>query len=260
MSAAVTIMSEGPRDCVRRLTLNRPEKHNALDGQMIRELTDAARQIAADPGARAVIIGGAGKSFCAGADLGWMRAQAQATSEARAAQAQALFNMFTALDELPQLVIGVVHGQVLGGGVGLASVCDVVIAAPGTRFALSETRLGLIPATIAPFLMRCMGESALRRVGLHADMFTADAAKAMGLVSEIAAEADLATAVERHVGLVLAAAPGAVARAKALYRALARGEADEQHVTRALVERWQSAEAQQGIAAFFAREAPPWRG
>lgn len=247
------------KDGTMRLVLNRPEKHNAMNEQMIRELTDAARTIAADPGIRAVVLEAEGESFCAGGDLDWMKDQFAADDAARQVEARALFGMLDALDRLPQLVIGSIHGAALGGGVGLVSICDVALAGPRARFALTETRLGLIPATIAPFMMRRIGLAALRAHALHGTIFSAAEAQAMGLISECVEEAGMAEAVARHVSRVLACAPGAVAAAKALFRELSASTADEDCVVGALAARWRTDEARQGIAAFFAKEEPPWK-
>mgnify|MGYP001194485480 CR=1 FL=1 len=252
-----TLRCESLRPGVMHLVLNRPARHNALDAMMIRELMEAAGLIGADPSIRAVVLAADGKSFCAGGDLGWMREQFDAAPEERDRQARALFAMLTALDQLPQLLIGAVQGPAYGGGVGLASVCDVVIAKSDARFALTETGLGLIPATIAPFLFRRIGQAGLRGIGLHGVRVDAAEARALGLVSELAD--DLEAAVERHLTHLLACAPGAVAEAKALFRALSSGTAGEAQVVAALSKRWQSREAQEGIAAFFAKEAPPWQ-
>ena len=258
MSAHETIRCAETQPGVMHVTLDRAARHNAMNASMIRELTDIAEHLAAAP-VRAVVLAAAGESFCAGGDLGWMRQQFEASDEQRRAEASALFRMLKALDELPQLLIGLVHGPAYGGGVGLASVCDVVIATPAARFALTETRLGLIPATISPFLMRRIGGAALRRIGLHGVSVGVEEAKAMGLVSEIASPEGLEEALQRHLDLARGSAPGAVAAAKALYRAVAEKGAGEELVADALVERWRSEEARAGIAAFFAKEAPPWR-
>jgi methylglutaconyl-CoA hydratase len=156
-------------------------------------------------------------------------------------------------------VIGLVQGPAYGGGVGLLSVCDVVIASPRARFALTETRLGLVPAVISPFLHRRIGAAALRANGLHGMVIDAERALSLGLVSELCEEGALDQAAARHVSGVLNCAPGAVAEAKALFRRLASGEPRDAPVVEALAARWQSEEAQVGIRAFFAKEAPPWR-
>jgi methylglutaconyl-CoA hydratase len=259
MTGFETIRLEQQAEGVTRITLARSRKQNALNGAMIGELTAAAERIASDATQRALIIAGEGKSFCAGGDLDWMREQFEASPGQRRAQALALSRMLHALDELPQLVIGIVNGAAFGGGVGLAAICDIVIAGPQARFALTETRLGLIPATIAPFLLRKIGQGGLRRIGLHGQVIESDEAKSLGLVSELAGEAEVEFAAERHVRQLLDCAPEAVAQAKALFRILTgRADAGEQAVA-ALVQRWQSDEAQCGIRAFFAKEAPPWK-
>jgi len=258
MTSYETIRCEDMAPGVIRVTLDRAAKHNAIDATMIRELTDVAGYLVTSS-CRAVVLAAAGESFCAGGDLGWMREQFDAPDTHRGEQARALFRMLTALDELPQLLIGLVHGPAYGGGVGLACVCDIVIATDAARFALSETRLGLIPATISPFLMRRIGPAALRRIGLQGAPIDAEEAKAMGLVSEIAGPGALEDALQRHIDLVLSAAPGAIAAAKALYRTLAEKGGEEETVANALAERWRSDEARAGIMAFFAKEAPPWR-
>lgn len=242
-----------------RLTLNRPSRHNALDATMISELTEAACQLAADAGARVVVLAGQGKSFCAGADLTWMKQQLAATPEERKREARALAEMLRAIDELPQFVISVIAGAAYGGGVGLAAVCDLVIAGPAAQFALTETRLGLIPATIGPYLHRRVGAAAMRRLALHGERFGAAEAKSIGLVSYAAAEVEIETLVEQHIAQALACAPGAIAEAKALFRQIAAGPMAGSETADALVRRWSSDEAGAGIAAFFAKEKPPWQ-
>jgi methylglutaconyl-CoA hydratase len=242
---------------VARLTLCKVQKHNALDADMIRDIAEIATRRSSLP--RALILAADGESFCAGADLGWMKQQFEATAEDRLAAAQALQTMLEALDGFPALVIGLVQGPAYGGGVGLLSVCDVVIASPRARFALTETRLGLIPAVIAPFLHRRIGAAALRAIGLHGMVLDAERALSLGLVSELCEEGALEQAAARHVSSVLGCAPGAIAEAKALFRNLASGEPRDAHVVEALAARWQSEEAQAGIRAFFTKEAPPWR-
>jgi methylglutaconyl-CoA hydratase len=244
---------------VARLTLNRPARHNALNAAMIAELTEAARRIAADPAARVVVLAGQGKGFCAGADLEWMKQQFSASPDDRKLEATRLAEMFRCIDELPVFVIGVVEGAAYGGGVGLAAVCDLVIAAPGAQFALTETKLGLIPAAIGPYLHRRIGAAAMRRLALHGERFGATEAKAIGLVSHIAVEGEIAALVEHHVAQALTCAPGAIADAKRLFRRIESGQADESETIESLVRRWSTEEAQAGIAAFFTKEKAPWQ-
>jgi methylglutaconyl-CoA hydratase len=242
------------------LTLNRPDKHNALSAAMIAELTEAAARMGRDPAVRVVVLTGAGESFCAGGDLGWMREQMAADAATRAAEARRLAEMLSALNTLPKPLIGRVQGQAFGGGVGMISVCDVAVAAEGARFGLTETRLGLIPATIGPYVAARMGEAMARRVFMSARRFDAAEALRLGLVAAAVPAADLDAAVEAEVAPYLAVAPGAVAEAKRLLRRLgpAIDEAVMAETIEALVRRWESPEAAEGIAAFFERRPPSW--
>ena len=247
---------------VATLTLNRPDKHNALSAQMIAELTHAAHALGADGAVRAVILTGAGASFCAGGDLGWMQDQIRADSATRAVEARKLADMLGALNSLPKPLIGRVQGQAFGGGVGLMAVCDVAVGVIGARFGLTETKLGLIPATIGPYVLARMGEGRARRVFMSARSFDAAEAVALDLLAQAVAPDDLDAAVEAQVTPYLACAPGAVARAKALALTLGRApDADAvAHSIAELVACWEGTEAQAGIAAFFARRPAPWAG
>jgi len=167
------------------LTLNRPEKRNALSAQMIAELTDFAVKMANNPNARAIILRGEGPVFCAGGDLGWMHDQIKADRATRIIEARKLAMMFNALNEMPVPLIAQINGAAMGGGVGLACVCDVVIAADTAMFGLTETRLGLIPATIGPYVVARLGEGATRRVFMSARRFGAEEARTLGLVADI---------------------------------------------------------------------------
>lgn len=242
------------------LEINRPDKHNALSGELLDGLTEAAHGLAADDAVRVVVLAGAGKSFCAGGDLRWMEAQTQADAATRAAEARRLAGMLEALNALPKPLIGRIHGNAFGGGVGLACVCDVAVGAEGARFGLTETRLGLIPATIGPYVVARMGEAMARRVFMSARIFGADEAVTLGVLAKAVPEADLDAAVEAEVAPYLACAPGAVAEAKALVRHLGGtvSEAAREDSIAALVRRWESPEARDGVAAFFEKRAPGW--
>lgn len=256
-----TIRIERTSRGVARLTLARAEKHNALNIEMIRSLGVAAETLGEDASIRAVVLAGDGASFCAGADLGWMREQAVKDKPARLAEAMELAGMLQALDRLPKLLIARVQGPAYGGGVGLLAVCDIVIAADTAKFALTETRLGLIPATIGPFIVRRLGEGGARRVMLNAKTMDAREALAAGLVSVVVAPGELDAAVDAEVTAALACAPGAIADAKALCQQLARNPAADQRGWSAeqLARRWETAEAQEGLASFFEQAPPSWR-
>ncbi len=242
------------------LTLNRPEKHNTLSGRMIEELTTTAAVLGEDPKVRVVILRAEGDSFCAGGDLDWMKAQIAGDSEQRRAGATALAMMLRALDRMPKPLIGRVQGAAYGGGVGMMSVCDLTIGVPAAKFGLTETRLGLIPATISPYVIARIGVTAARRHMFASRLFDADEAHRIGLLSEIAAPEDLDAAVAAEVEPFLACAPGAVADAKALVREVvaAPDQALIDKTVGLLVKRWESDESREGIAAFFERRKPRW--
>nr|WP_319948366.1 crotonase/enoyl-CoA hydratase family protein [uncultured Shimia sp.] len=255
-----TITIETDARGVATLTLNRPEKHNAMSGKMLEELTSAALQLGQDDSVRVVILTGEGKSFCAGGDLGWMRAQRDMDPETRGKEARKLAEMLQALNTLPKPLIGRVQGNAFGGGVGMASVCDVAVGADHLTMGLTETRLGLIPATIGPYVLSRMGEAMARRVFMSARLFKAREAVTLGLLARIVPSNDLDAAVEAEVLPYLSVAPGAVASAKALTRALGPKIDDEiiDMTIQALVSRWESDEAEEGIGAFFDKRKPSW--
>ncbi|WP_135503466.1 crotonase/enoyl-CoA hydratase family protein [Roseovarius aestuariivivens] len=245
---------------VATLWLDREEKHNALSGRMITELHDAARALGADDAVRVVVLAARGRSFCAGGDLGWMRDQFEAAPEARAQEAGKLAYMLQALNTLPKPLIGRIQGNAFGGGVGLLSVCDVAIGADTVQMALTETRLGLIPATIGPYVCARMGEAKARRVFLSGRRFEAAEAVDLGLLARAVSMDALDAAVEAEVTPYLSCAPSAVARAKALLRDLGPpiDEAVIAKTIAALSDCWAGAEAQAGIAAFFDKRTPDW--
>jgi len=245
---------------VATLVLNRPDKHNAMDAAMIRELTETAERLGRDPAVRVVVITGAGRSFCAGGDLGWMKEQMVADGPTRAREARALAEMLGTLDRMPKPLIGRVQGQAFGGGVGLMSVCDVAVGVDSAKFGLTEVRLGLIPATIGPYVVARMGVARARRVFFSGRIFGATEAVALDLMARAVPEAELDAAVEAEIAPYMAAAPGAVAEGKALVERLgpAMGEAEIAASIDALVARWESAESAEGIGAFFEKRKPGW--
>ncbi|MEJ6392277.1 crotonase/enoyl-CoA hydratase family protein [Gymnodinialimonas sp. 2305UL16-5] len=246
---------------VATLRLNRPQAHNAMDAVMIAELRQAVEDLGADPAVRVVVLTGAGESFCAGGDLGWMQDQMASDAATRAAGARALAEMLGALDAMPKPLIGRINGQAYGGGIGLMSVCDVAIALDNARFGLTEVRLGLIPATIGPYVIARMGAARARRVFFSGRLFGAEEAVALGLLARVVSADDLDVAIAREVAAYLAAAPGAVAAGKALVAELGGSTraADVEASIQALVTRWEGDEAAEGIAAFFEKRKPAWR-
>ena len=243
------------------LTLNAPERRNVLSPQMIADLTEAARSLGSDPTVRVVVLSGAGPVFCAGGDLDWMAAQIDADRAQRLREARKLAEMLQALNEMPKPLVGRLHGGAFGGGVGMACVCDVAIAAQGTRFCFSETRLGIIPATIGPYVLARMGEGRARRVFMSARLFEAAEAEILGLVARVVEGEALDAAIEAEVLPYLSCAPLAVAQAKALARALGPriDDAVIDDSIRRLADAWEGREATQGIRAFLDKRPPPWQ-
>jgi methylglutaconyl-CoA hydratase len=256
-----TIRLDTDQRGVATLTLARADKHNSMSAQMITELHRAADRIAADKAIRAVILTGQGESFCAGGDLGWMREQFAADRASRITEARKLANMLGALNTLPQPLIGRVNGQAYGGGMGMMSVCDVAIAADHAKFGFTETRLGLIPATISPYVLARMGEGMARRVFMSARLFGADEAVAMGLAARSVPLAELDAAVDAEITPYLSAAPGAIARSKRLARMLGPklDTATLEATIEALADAWDDVEAHEGVDAFFGKRAPAWK-
>ena len=256
-----TIAVETDDRGVATLWLDRDEKHNALSGRMIAEIHAAADALAADDAVRAVILAARGRSFCAGGDLGWMRAQFEAAPDERNRQAATLAHMLGALNALPKPLIARVQGNCFGGGVGMVAVCDIAIGVDGLRMALTETRLGLIPATIGPYVAARMGEAKARRVFFTGRSFDAAEAVQLDLLSRAVPAEALDDAIAAEVDPVLDTAPGAVARAKRLLRHLGPPITPElvDHSVAELAACWDSAETQEGIGAFFRKEKPSWQ-
>jgi methylglutaconyl-CoA hydratase len=249
-------ISSGP---VTTVTLNRPDVRNAFNEELIAELTAWAKGVAAGS-TRVAILQGAGKVFSAGADINWMAKMVGYSHSENVADAERAAAMFNALDRLPVPLIGRVHGAALGGGSGLAAVCDVVVAEEDAQFGFTEVVLGILPAMISPYVVRKIGISSARELCLSGTRFSAARAKEIGLVSEVVPAANLDEAVERHVDLFLKAAPGAVARAKALLRQV-HGRLPEDVMaltTSAIADQRVSAEGQEGLKAFLEKRPAAW--
>ena len=247
---------------IAHVSLNRPERHNAFDEGLIAALTTTFNVLGIDPTVRAIILSGEGKSFCAGADLDWMKRAAGWSEAENRADAMKLSDMLAAIDTCAKPVIARVHGNIAGGGVGLVACADMVVAIEGAQFRLSEVRLGLTPATISPFVVAKIGAGQARRWFLTAEAFGAAPAHAMGLVHEIATDADAADAIITNwLSHLAAAAPGAVADAKQLVADVAgRPITDTLRALTAdrIAARRASAEGREGLAAFLDKRKPHW--
>jgi len=261
MSEPVILVDVEPRG-VATLTLNRPQIHNAFDDALIAELTAALRKLAADAAVRAVVLTGAGQSFSAGGDLNWMRRMAGYSDAENFADAMALAELLRTLNELPKPTVARVNGAAFAGGLGLICCTDIAIAAEEAIFSISEVRLGLVPATISPYVVAAIGARQSRRYFLTGERFPAAEARRIGLVHEVVPRAELDTAVEKIVGALLEGGTAAEARSKRLI-----AEVQDRPVTasvlaltaRAIAEARASTEAREGLAAFFEKRKPTWR-
>ncbi|MEN9416839.1 MAG: hypothetical protein RI988_459 [Pseudomonadota bacterium] len=257
--STLDIQRQGP---VARVFLNRPDVRNAFNDEVIAELTQTFQHLGTEPGVRAIVLGGHGKAFCAGADLNWMRAMAGYDWARNHADAQALADMLWAVYACPVPVVGRLQGDCYAGGMGLAAACDVVVAAEGMHFCLSEARLGLLPATISPYVIRAMGERAARRWFLTAERFSAAQAQALGLVHEVVAPEALDTKVDELVAVLVANGPAAVKACKQLVQDVAGQPITPElraDTARRIADIRASDEGREGVQAFLNRREPSWR-
>jgi methylglutaconyl-CoA hydratase len=257
LSSRVAVSVDGP---VAHVVLARPEARNAFDAAMVRELHDAVGAASARDDIRVIVLAGRGPVFCGGADIEWMKTVAGFTREESLADARSLADLFETIDRSPKAVVACVQGAALGGGAGLAAVADVVVAEETAQFGFTEVRLGLVPAVISPYVVRKIGVSAARELFLTGERFTAERAAAIGLVHRVVQLDGLDAAVDERVREVLQAAPGAVAAAKALVRAVAGRpvESVRELVCKRIAERRASDEGQEGLQAFLEKRKPGW--
>jgi len=253
------ITRDGP---VARVFLNRPEVRNAFNSDVIAELTAAFRTLGADDTLRAIVLGGHGKAFCAGGDLNWMRAMAGYSWEENHRDAGALADMFWTIDQCPLPVIGRLHGDCYAGGVGLAAVCDMLVVAEGMHFCLSEAKIGLLPGTIGPYVLRAMGERAARRWFTTAERIPAAEAHRIGFAHECVAPEALDATVQQLVDALLANGPQAVKASKRLVLDLAGRPVTAElrdDTARRIADIRASAEGKEGVSAFLEKRAPAWK-
>jgi methylglutaconyl-CoA hydratase len=249
---------DGP---VARVWLNRPDVRNAFDGLMVTELRKTLFDFGDDDAIRVIVLGGRGLSFCAGADLQWMKALAAFGRDENLREAQALADLFFTVYQSPKPIVARVHGAALGGGSGLVAACDIPVAALGTQFGFTEVRLGILPAVISPYVLGKIGESAARELFLTGERFEAVRAVEIGLVRVAVPEEDLDSAVDGRVQELLKAGPRAIAEAKALIREVAwrRVEDVQRYTVERIAEIRASAEGQEGMRAFLEKRKPGWQ-
>lgn len=260
MSVACSVDARG----VATVTLDRAEKHNAFDDALIAALTEALIKLDRDPAVRVVVLTGAGASFSAGGDLAWMKRMAAYSVEQNLDDAEKLAELMAVLDTLGKPTIARVNGQAYGGGVGLIACCDIAVAVEGARFALTEVRLGLVPAVIAPYVLNAIGERQARRWFLTAEAFDAGRARELGLVHEVVAAAALDAKVGELVTALLAGGPAALGDAKELIRKArphspAAARSLRKLTARTIATLRSGPEGQEGLAAFLEKRAPNWK-
>jgi methylglutaconyl-CoA hydratase len=248
------------RGAVEHLTLNRPDVRNAFNEDVIAELTTWARAAATDAHLRVVVLRGAGTVFSAGADATWMARMVGYSRDENVQDATRMAEMFLALNTLPVAVIGRIQGAALGGGAGLAAICDIAVAEDRALFGFTETKLGILPAVISPYVLPKIGPSAARELFLTGMRFSAARAKEIGLVHQVVPPADLDQAVQHYVDELLSASPTGIAASKALIEQV-WGHSPEQAMTRtasAIASQRVSAEGQEGLTAFLEKRKPRW--
>jgi methylglutaconyl-CoA hydratase len=259
MSTSVTLQIS---DGIARMTLNRPQVHNAFDDALIAELTAALEHVASDPHARVLELRGNGRSFCAGADLNWMKRMAEYDHAQNLADAQRLAAMLHKLHSLPKPTVALVHGPAFGGGVGLVACCDIAIAGPRAAFSLSEIRLGLIPATISPFVAEAIGARATRKLSLTGERIDAAEAHRLGLVHELVADDAALDARASEIAATLAGyGPRTLAAIKSLVAAVASRPIDDAlhaDTARRIADARCAPEGREGVAAFLGKRKPAW--
>jgi len=256
-----TIKLKVDGDGVAYLTLARPQVHNAMSIELVRELRAALRAIADNARARAVVVTGEGQSFCAGGDLNWMKSIMSQSRAQRTAESSELADFLYEFDHLPKAVIGRINGPATGGGFGLTCACDIAIGSTTARFALTEAKLGLLPANIAPYVVRRLGLARSRRLGLGAKFVDAVEAERLGLLDRVETPENLDRAVEEELGWILGCPPSSVAATKRLFHYVASREPRDCMIYTAdrLADAWETDEAKEGIAAFLEKRVPAWK-
>ena len=256
------VLTERDRNGVATVTLDRPEKRNAFNDEVIGEIEAAFADVGGDDAVRVVVLAANGPSFCGGADVNWLKASVELTEQENYDDAFAIARMLRTVDTVPKPTLALVQGAVMGGGAGLVAACDIAVAARGAFFAMSEVRLGLIPAAVSPYVVAAIGVRAARRYFLTAERLDAAEALRLGFVHEVVEDAAaLAAARDRIVGQLLACAPGAIAASKDLIRAVGGKIVDETMMKETAVRiarQRTSADGQEGLAAFIEKRAPRW--
>ena len=245
---------------VASLTLDRVEVHNAMNSQLIAEMQSALQLIEDSDDIRVLVLSGMGKTFCAGGDLNWMKANITKARNERVAESGELADMLAMLDNLSKPLIGRIQGSAFGGGIGMMSVCDIAIGVDNAKFGLTEVKLGLTPATISPYVVKRMGATHARRNFLNARVFGAQEAQQMGLLTEVVSAESLDDVIQQEINLLLKCAPSAIAMSKQLIRYvdIHNDEENRSYTTNMLADVWETEEAKEGIDAFLNKRKASW--
>ncbi len=255
------LVRDSIKDRVATVTLSRPELHNAFNEKVMEELAEAFTRLGSEPQTRLIVLAGEGKSFCAGADINWMKKMVDYSFDENVEDATVMARMLTTIRDCPKPVIARIHGATIGGGVGLVGACDMAVAVKDAMFCLSEVRLGLVPAVISPFVMEKIGLGHARRYALTAERFDAAEARRIGLISEVV---DSVEALDAWIAMIAesirASGPEAVGHCKAILRTASGSDpaAVEAATTRTIAERRASDEGQEGLKAFLEKRKPNW--
>jgi len=254
-------ITESFTDSIATVTLNRPEQHNAFNPVMVSSLTETFHRLSLRNDLRAVILTGSGRSFCAGADLASMREAASYSYEDNLKDAESIFDLMAAVDSCPHPVIGRINGSAMGGGVGLVGCCDIAVAVKRAKFGFSETRLGLVPAVISPFVIAKIGRNNARELFLTGERFDVWYAKEIGLIQHAVDEDDLHEKIDERVQEILKSAPGAARAAKRLVATVPGLSFEDlrSYTTQLIAERRSSDEGREGTEAFLEKREPWWR-
>ena len=242
--------------------LNRPEVHNAMNEQLMKELTTCFKELSRDDNTRIIILTGKGKSFCAGADLNWMKSMAKYSKDENIKDSRLLLDLYDSIYNCSKPVIGRVNGHAFGGGLGLFAVCDITIAIPDCKFAFSEVKLGIIPAVISTYIVRRIGLSNMRRLFITGERFNSEYAKEIGLIDYVVSEGELDEIIQKYVELLHSSGPKAIVEVKKLVEAYRKMDVEKykEHTVKKIAELRVSEEGQDGIKAFLEKRKTKWSG
>lgn len=242
--------------------LNRPEVHNAMSEKLMKELTTCFKELIKDNDTRIIILTGKGKSFCAGADLNWMKSMAKYSKEENIQDSKLLLNLYETIYNCPKPVIGRINGHAFGGGLGLFAVCDITIAVPNCKFAFSEAKLGIIPSVISTYIVRRIGLSNMRHLFITGERFSSEYAKTIGLVDYVVSEEDLDSEIQKYAEQLISSGPNAVKEVKKLIDACEKLDIEKykEYTVRKIAELRVSEEGQEGINAFLEKRKSKWSG